>query len=64
MQRMKELTGELVEALAKRDRVWVMRIIQEAVPEFTPRDGIGDWVTLFEEEKAGLDGSSSVGSAA
>ena len=64
MQRMKELTGELVEALAKRDRVWVMRIIQEAVPEFTPRDGIGDWVTLFEEEKAGVDGSSSVGSAA
>ena len=64
MQRMKELTGELVEALAKRDRAWVMRIIQEAVPEFAPRDGIGDWVTLFEKEQSASAGAANGGSAA
>ena len=64
MQRMKELTGELVEALAKRDRAWVMRIIQEAVPEFAPRDGIGDWVTLFEKEQSASADAANGGSAA
>ena len=64
MQRMKELTGELVEALAKRDRAWVMRIIQEAVPEFAPRDGIGDWVTLFEKEQSASAAAANGGSAA
>lgn len=64
MQRMKELTGELVEALAKRDRAWVMRIIQEAVPEFAPRDGIGDWVTLFEKGQSASTDAANGGSAA
>ena len=64
MQRMKELTGELVEALAKRDRAWVMRIIQEAVPEFAPRDGIGDWVTLFEKEQSASADAANGGGAA
>ena len=64
MQRMKELTGELVEALAKRDRAWVMRIIQDAVPEFAPRDGIGDWVTLFEKEQSASADAANGGSAA
>ncbi len=59
MQRMKELTGELIEALAKRDRAWVMRIISEAVPEFSPKDGIGDWVTLFEEKEKAQAGKES-----
>ena len=62
MQRLKELTGELVEALARRDRDWVMRIISEAVPEFNPRDGVGDWVTLFEARKsAGKEAGAASG---
>ncbi len=62
MQRLKELMGELVEALARRDRDWVMRIISEAVPEFNPRDGVGDWVTLFEARKsAGKEAGAACG---
>ena len=51
MPRLKALIGELAEALARRDRDWVLRIMREVVPEFSPKDGIGDWVLLYEKEQ-------------
>ena len=52
MPRLKALIGELAEALARRDRDWVLRIMREVVPEFSPKDGIGDWVLLYEKQQA------------
>lgn len=51
MPRLKALIGELAEALARRDRDWVLRIMREVVPEFSPKDGIGDWVLLYEKKQ-------------